>query len=657
MATSVDGCCPVPFDLISPNGCHSRTLAVLVFGGLTLRAFLSILAQSFGDDALPRCAPRARAAPGAFVGLGDSLGSLWQALPFACVLGLANSRWHGAGWRLLALPYAAVLLAESSALLVTCSAPPRAGAAEAEIGSSRSGPVRHQVARMLAAVDVFVFAGVLVCLLALVLGAAPRATGRAAGPPASPADAELERACGSAGAGPSSGDAAIEPCATTRPSAGLGGATAHHAAKARGPVGAPAVPLRLWVGLWLSLAVVLLICVAQLYAARLLSRVGSRRVAELLDAVRRAEAQLERTAGAESTGSADARWLLRVVRQAERVLSAYALPVAHAVGPSAAAGALVALCNDLRWKAVAICRCRRIVPRLRAAHAERGDDCSRHRREGGGHQLAGAAPVPPSAGSMPPPADSARALSVEPPSREARGGGGGSGWGGGGGSGWGRGGGSGWGGGWGGSGGGGGAERALGGRRQSRSVDVHAFSVYWAFYLIPVLVANSAVAFALVSASVALLAFTIACAPVRAAMWTSWVTAGYVGALGVDYSLRVALFQGVLATRDGPRLARLFRLADFAYSFTLGPVAGTSAVFARCVAGGACALAALARVDVPMLPRALAVWDPAFAAWQAMLKLHVNGGGPPLGEEASTGRRFMSSSVPTASLRQQLLCN
>jgi hypothetical protein len=156
----------------------------------------------------------------------------------------------------------------------------------------------------------------------------------------------------------------------------------------------------------------------------------------------------------------------------------------------------------------------------------------------------------------------------------------------------------------------------------SRALDVETYSVYWAFYLIPISAGNSLVAFSVLSLTVSLLAFSALCEPVRARLWTSWLTLSYACALGADYALRRLLFQGLLATRDRLRAPRLFRLCDLVYSFTLGPVAGTSSVLLRIVLGGLCALAGLARIHVPLLPRALASWDPVFAAWMSMLKLH-----------------------------------
>lgn len=591
----LDARCPVPFDLVSPDGCHSRVLAVLAFGGLTLRAYRVVLARSFGDGVLPRCAPHVPFSQGALTELVGSLGSLWQALPFACVLGLANSRWHGASWRLVALPYAAALLAESSFELLYCAQWPQASGGAG--GASRGRPVRQLVAQLLLAVDVLIFLGVLLRLLRLLHTGSARGT----------AGAALRGAIS-----PAQRSGALESGRAVRAADGTAGRL---------------VPLRLWVGLWLSLTVVLLLCAAQLRLGMLLWVDGPSAVLRLGETVRRAEAQLRASGG-------DAQWLAGLLAEAQRLLSACALPAAAALGPSVAAGALAGLCNDVCCKAIAVRRCRRLVlelgalalpagrgarPPSPAAHASPGAGRSLQQaeeqaeqaeqaergRESALRSLAGegtaqlpsvGAPGVPFAGGTPPlaasesaavgPLGSAPACGERPEHGSAEGG--------------------------------------VDSRAQlPRSVDLSPFSAYWAFYLIPISVANSAVAYALLSAACTLLAFSLACAPVRQRLWTSWLTLGYVSALGLDYCLRRALFQRLLATRHSPRLPRLFRLADFAYSFTLGPVAGTSSVGCRLLCGCGCALAGLARIDVPLLPRSVSTWDPAFAAWQAMLKLHV----------------------------------
>lgn len=121
---ALDAWIPVPFDLVSVRGYSSRVFAVLSFGGLSLRSYCLVITAAAGA-ALPRCEPPAEldsaSAPVLSGGSQESgQQSLSAALPLLFVLGLANSRWHGRFWRVLALPIAISLYADSSTELRWC---------------------------------------------------------------------------------------------------------------------------------------------------------------------------------------------------------------------------------------------------------------------------------------------------------------------------------------------------------------------------------------------------------------------------------------------------------------------------------------------------------------------------------------------------------
>ncbi|KAJ1624811.1 hypothetical protein T492DRAFT_1044604 [Pavlovales sp. CCMP2436] len=571
----IDGCTPVPFDLTSRDGVHSKLLAVLVFGGTCLRAYLHLFATAVFAAEVPRCAALIAIGPPALARLASSLGNLWQVLPFACVLGLANSRWHGRVWRLAALPYAAALLAVYIIEVRACRP------------SGPGSAVRQLVATMLGVVDVACFAGVLARLGLLLAHDPPRAE-----PGASAwrrwTRAELPVHTGATLTEAAGAQAARAPAAAElpAPTEGEGGGRGQESGQTDGecPVQEERdlLPVRLWVGVALSGTCVLLLFCAQLYAALLLQRDALRTVQHAKGVLHRAHALLEQLPPAASA-SEPAAWLQALLRYAQRLVDAAAEPAARAAAPSLTIGALGALSNEVHCKAIALRRCRRLVPLLRARYAaEATHDATAAAGSAiqhmGGEAVAGGVPV---GGEV----VGAVLLSAETKKET-------------------------------------GAEKDIETDPPPRALDLAPFSAYWAFYLIPTQAANSIVAFAALSAALSLLVFSLLCAPVRVRLWTSWLSIGYVSALGVDYCLRLCLFQGLLGTREGPRLPRLFRAADLLFSFTLGPVAGTSSVLLRAVLASLVALAGFARIDVPLLPRTLAAWDPLFAAWQAMLKLH-----------------------------------
>lgn len=618
----LDSWIPVPFDLVSARGYASRTLAVASTSAILLRAYVALLAGLLGTRP-PQCERPADAEAqirGAVT--VDQLAQMDTTVFLLFFLGMANSRWHGRWWRLLAAAPAAALLGGSALELRWC-------ALEASVGGVG---VAQLFEWMLVGLNTGLLAFTCARLILLLFTDSP--------PPAAV-----------------TAEAKAEPSGLRRACCALRCARAWFASELPAASGAPPcrtlprLPLRLVVALSLSACVVLMAAAAQACAAALVARLsgGALRVlgrdvmrtrhalhALLVDHADGTDAPLTPTPHAHSPAAAAAAvaaaaHALRahaadvdtVLSWLETVVVQWLPPALEALPAALLVGAVLAALNDLGWKAHAVRRslavCAHLTSGAGAAGGSAGasDDApqpaprrlarraSSYAAEWAGGALSPRAtprqassggdtpsqpsrspapgmrtPVPPPLSTPPlPPPPPPPPPPPSPPPAPA------------------------------------GLERAL----------LQQQPIYLAFFVVPMAVANSLLAFLLVSLVGTALAFTALCAPLRRALWYNLILLSALSA-ATEWLIRWLMFTRVVAAKDAVRLPRLFRLADFVYSFTLGPVYSIAVSSWRLLLGSLCALSALARYsDESLLPSALRRLDPAHSAWLAMLRLHALG--------------------------------
>ncbi|KAJ1629309.1 hypothetical protein T492DRAFT_1012169 [Pavlovales sp. CCMP2436] len=578
----VDRWIPVPFDLVSSHGYTSRSFALFAIAGLSLRAYTRFLATYIGVT-LPHC----ESLGGERLdgeNLGDdgvfaveALETMFSAVPYVMIIGISGSRWHGRFWRLLALPVAFGLLSDSITEFGACAF--------------------RDESSMLTVALIFEWAlsainGMLLLLMTLrLVGLLVTDPPASASPP--PAGASAPRhACHRLVSGfrrwmesdlPAKPDAA-----DARP--------------------APRLPLRLVIAMSLSACIIVLACVAQVCAAVLMYRHGPRLLGilrghvsvtrealrvlltseQLLPLLSKLGPMLDPQAAAASVQAAHA-----LLAWAEDMLSFAGPPFAASLPPSLVCGAILAAVNWFAWNAYGV-----PAPAPPAAPVESAPDAPRKRVPLGaigrhstsvfmtsGYFLAG---TPSAAAAVPAAVGEAqgwrRLLLLGKTSFLSE------------------------------------IERKK--QRAAALAELEDVPIFVSFYVVPIAVANSTVAFVACSVFASLLAFSLFCDPVREYIWINWVLVSLT-VWFFNWLARRLLYRRLISTPDAIVLPRMFRFSDFVYSLTFGPLFGATLVGWRCLLASLCATSMLARTDISLLPSALSFIDPAYSTWRAMLKLHA----------------------------------